>query len=204
MKTRIIIIAKAPLPGLAKTRLIPALGEQAAADLAARMLQYCVAQALSAKLGVVELCVSPSLEHAIWQELNLPAGLHWSLQSEGDLGARLRAALARVDFEREQVLLIGSDCPELNVEHLTQAASALQQHELVMLPVSDGGYALLGMRCYHPSVFEGIRWSSDKVAEQTRCAVQRLGATLFELETLHDIDIPKDLVNLPSWITIDK
>jgi len=86
---RIVIFAKAAQPGFAKTRLIPALGEKGAADLAQRMLTHTLSEALAAKIGPVELCVTPSSTDAIWQTLVIPDEVQYSDQGEGDLGERL-------------------------------------------------------------------------------------------------------------------
>ncbi|MDD2875278.1 MAG: glycosyltransferase, partial [Azoarcus sp.] len=87
--TRIIIFAKAPVAGYAKTRLIPALGAEGASRLARRMLAHTVGNALRANLGPVELCAAPSTVDPAWRELALPPELQWSEQGEGDLGARM-------------------------------------------------------------------------------------------------------------------
>jgi len=84
MSVRIVLFAKAPLPGLAKTRLIPALGALGAAELARRMLKHAVTQALAAEVGPVELCVTPFHQESTWQSLGIPAAVTWSDQGEGD------------------------------------------------------------------------------------------------------------------------
>ena len=85
---RIIVFAKAPRPGLAKTRLIPALGAAGAAALAARMLAHTLDQALASGVGEVELCAAPAPGDAMWQGVELPEGLVLTAQGEGDLGER--------------------------------------------------------------------------------------------------------------------
>jgi len=194
---RIVIFAKAPQPGFAKTRLIPALGIQGAADLARRMLAQTVRKALAAGLGPVELCVTPSATDPLWQTLAVPDAVHWSDQGGGDLGQRMARATQRVLDGGEPVLLIGTDCPELGAAHLQRAARALQRSDAALLPTFDGGYALLGLKRFHPSLFAGIAWSSACVAAETLDRFGQQGWTVHSQPMLHDIDEPADLQWLP-------
>ncbi len=199
MKTRIVIFAKAPQAGLAKTRLIPALGSMGSARLAEQLLQQTIADALAAKLGLVELCVAPSLKNSAWCEVRLPIELHLSDQGEGDLGERLaRAAQRCIENDGDAVILVGTDCPELTAQRLQAAAMALENHDAVIHPTADGGYALLGLRRFHPRIFQGIAWSTDSVAYTTLCRCGELGWSVHVADLLHDIDQPEDLVHLPE------
>ncbi len=200
---RIVIFAKAPLPGLAKTRLSPALGTAGAADLARKLLCHCVDEALKADIGPVELCVSPTEQHPVWRELDIPSTVFWSEQGEGDLGERLARVTQRLTSNDEAVLLIGSDCPGLTAAKLQAAAAALNQHDACLHPVSDGGYALLGLCRDLPSLFMDMPWSTSAVAELTRRRILEEGWTLKVLESLHDIDEPQDLQYLPqNWVPV--
>ena len=192
MRARVVIFAKAPVPGLAKTRLIPALGADGAAQLAARMLERTVADAGAAGLGVPELCATPEPNAPEWRG-RAPAGVRSTTQGEGNLGERLARAAGRVIEEGEGVLLIGTDCPELDAERLRAAARKLETHDAVIYPASDGGYVLLGLRRFDPSLFSGIAWSTSTVAADTAARVAALGWTLFTGDTLSDIDEPADL-----------
>ena len=205
--TRIVVIAKAPQPGRVKTRLIPALGAGGAAALAARMLACTLVAAFEAAgaadtadpaLGVVELCASPAPGDPAWQGVVVPAGLRWSAQGEGDLGARMAGAARRVLAGGERVLLIGTDCPALDAACLRTAAEALDEVEAVIVPSFDGGYVLLGLRRFDPSLFEGIAWSTSTVAAATRVRLDALAWSYQVLPALQDIDVPADLVHLPS------
>jgi len=205
--TRIVVIAKAPQPGRVKTRLIPALGAEGAAALAARMLACTLVAAFEAAgaadtadpaLGVVELCASPAPGDPAWQGVVVPAGLRWSAQGEGDLGARMAGAARRVLAGGERVLLIGTDCPALDAACLRTAAEALDEVEAVIVPSFDGGYVLLGLRRFDPSLFEGIAWSTSTVAAATRVRLDALAWSYRVLPALQDIDVPADLVHLPS------
>ncbi|CAM3840371.1 2-phospho-L-lactate guanylyltransferase [Vibrio aerogenes CECT 7868] len=195
---RIILVAKAPLPGLAKTRLAPALGKDGAAKLALKLLQHSVNEAVAADTGPVELYVSPSVADPVWDGLNVPGCVQWSQQPDGDLGERLAAVAQRVTGQQEAVLLMGTDCPGLTASVLRDAALALTDDDACLVPVSDGGYALLGLKQYLPSVFTDMPWSTSQVAELTIQRILAAGRSLKILPELHDIDEPADLQWLPS------
>lgn len=195
--TRIIIFAKVPLPGFVKTRLIPALGAQGAADLALRMLDSTLMAACDADIGTVELCVSPAIEDSCWHDISLPSRVLTSSQGVGDLGQKLARAAQRALQNNEALLLIGTDCVEMSPALLQAAATCLADHDALIHPTTDGGYAVLGLRQYDPSLFSDIPWSSNSVASQTIQRIQHLGWHLFCGATLHDIDVPADLAHLP-------
>lgn len=191
-QARIVIFAKAPVPGRVKTRLIPTLGAEGAATLAADMLQRTAEEALASDAGAVELCADPPPDHADWTG-RIPPGLIQIAQGEGDLGARLARAAQRVIESGEKVLLIGTDCPSLDRRRLAVAAAALERYEAVIHPTLDGGYALLGLSQFDPSLFIGIEWSTDSVASDTIARIEAIGWPLHVAETLRDIDEPADL-----------
>jgi uncharacterized protein len=193
---RTMILAKAPIPGTVKTRLIPALGAEGAAALAAAMLQRTVAMAIEATLGPVELCVAPCLGLPHWQELALPPQLAWSEQGEGDLGARMARAARRSLQGGEPVLLIGTDCPGLEAIQLRTAAAQLRHHEAALLPTQDGGYALLGLRRFDLAPFEAMPWSTAQVFIETCRRLSAIGWSWQGQAPLADIDVPEDLVHL--------
>ena len=191
--TRIVIFAKAPVPGQAKTRLAPALGEGGAARLAHRMLLDTWRQARSVQVADAELCLAPDPSDNDWQGL-LPLGAGpVSGQGEGDLGQRLTRAAERVIAGGERIILIGTDCPGLTTRRLTDACRELEDHEAVIHPTFDGGYALLGLSRFDPSIFSGIEWSTSSVAGVTMGRIRALGWSLHLGETLRDIDEPADL-----------
>lgn len=199
--TKIIIFAKAPLPGFAKTRLIPALGVEGAARLARKMLFNTLREAIAAEIGAVELCVTPEINQAAWREIEFPAGIEISDQGDGDLGARLARAAKRGLAQDESVLLIGTDCVELNAPILRSAAVVLKHKDVVIHPAADGGYALLGLARFHPLLFEDMAWSTDRVASETIGRIGQLGWSLEVGTTLHDIDEPDDLKCIPTdWL----
>ena len=191
---RIIVFAKAPVAGLAKTRLIPALGEQGAARLAASMLAHAVDQALASGVGPVELCVTPEPQDAKWSgRLPRSASLNLSDQGAGDLGERMARAARRALDEGQPVLLMGTDCPDLTAERIRSAATCLLTSDTVLVPAFDGGYVLLGLNRFDDYLFSDIAWSTPSVAQATRSRIEGLGWSLTTPPALHDIDEPDDL-----------
>ncbi|MDP2440107.1 TIGR04282 family arsenosugar biosynthesis glycosyltransferase [Rhodoferax sp.] len=195
---RIVVFVKAPLAGFAKTRLIPALGQQGAADLAQRLLEHTLDEALKSQVGPVELCVTPSASDPVWQTMPLPEAVRLTDQGEGDLGARMARATERVIDAGESILLIGTDCPQLDADQLRRAALALQHAQATLVPAFDGGYVLLGLTRFDSSVFSGITWSTESVMNETMARLNRLGWRVKTIPTLHDIDEPSDLKYLPK------
>jgi uncharacterized protein len=192
----IAILAKAPLPGLAKTRLVPVLGADGAANLQARFIAHTVATAQSAALGPVTLWVAPDPHHPVFQAFAAPPGVALAVQPEGDLGARMMAA---VEAARGPAIVVGTDCPALTPEHLRAAAQALVDGiDVVVIPADDGGYGLIGMERPQPALFEGMIWSTSSVMAETRCRLSRLGLSWREPARLWDVDVPADLDRLES------
>lgn len=195
--TQIIIFAKYPEAGRAKTRLQPALGKAGSAQMARKLLLHTVTQAVATGFEVM-LCVSPDPDDSCWQELPLPTSLKWSAQVAGDLGERMTAATTAALANGEQVLLIGTDCPDLTTDMLHEAAQRLAEHNAVVIPAFDGGYVLLGLRQLDASIFQDIVWSTATVAQLTVQKIKALGWSLAMLKPLHDIDEPEDLQYLPE------
>ncbi len=193
-------MAKAPIAGFAKTRLIPALGAAAAANVAQRLLAHTIAHVTEANLGTARLCVTPEPENRAWDTLRATPNIEWETQSEGDLGQRLAMASKRALAAGESVILMGTDCPALTSEVIGQAAQSLARFNAVIIPATDGGYTLLGINEFHPSLFEGISWSTNKVCAETLQRISFLHWRVDVLAPLQDIDEPDDLQWLPeAW-----
>ncbi|TXH74004.1 TIGR04282 family arsenosugar biosynthesis glycosyltransferase [Thiobacillus sp.] len=198
--TRIIVFAKAPQPGRVKTRLIPALGEAGASRLAEWMLHHALETAWATDIGPVELCIDSTTGSADWHGSQLPPGVETSAQGEGDLGARMARAARRSLDSRQRVLLIGTDCPQLDAQTLRDAALLLDTHHAVMHPAHDGGYVLLGLSIFHSSLFADMPWGTSQVAALTRERFAALGWRTAIGRPLADIDEPANLVHLPpGW-----
>ncbi|MBC7993699.1 MAG: TIGR04282 family arsenosugar biosynthesis glycosyltransferase [Rhizobacter sp.] len=199
MKPHVIVMAKAPVAGFAKTRLIPALGAEGAAALAATLLDVAIAQA--ARYGSVDLCCAPDTHHPAFQRLAGRHGIVLSEQGEGDLGARMSRAFERHLAQHGAALMIGSDAPAIDAPMLQRAAQALSDADAVFIPALDGGYALIGLRRPAPTLFTNMVWSTDRVMAQTRERLHAAGLRYIELPPVADIDEPADLQHLPpGWL----
>jgi rSAM/selenodomain-associated transferase 1 len=189
----IAILAKAPLPGLAKTRLAPALGANGAAALQARMIERAVETARLADVGPVTLWAAPDQDHPAFQTLAALFGVTLARQPDGDLGVRMLAALTAA---RGAAIVIGTDCPALQPAHLRAAAEALAGVDSVVVPVEDGGYALIGMREPQPGLFADMPWSTAGVMAETRRRLTHLSLSWREPARLWDVDLPEDVERL--------
>lgn len=196
MSERLILFTRYPEPGKAKTRLIPALGAEAAAEIHRQMTEHTLAQ-------VKPLQRSRPLTVEIWfaggdrtrMQNWLGSDITYQLQPEGDLGDRMAQAFQRAfDGGMKTAIIIGTDCPELTDALLTEAFQALQQTDVVLGPAADGGYYLIGLRRLVPKLFKTIAWSTDRVFQQTVDIANNLNLSLTTLPTLTDVDRPDDLL----------
>lgn len=197
----VAVLAKAPVAGLAKTRLAPALGLAGAARAQRRFTLDTLHCARAAALGPVALWCAPDAQHRFFRAVRSQVDT-CAAQPAGGLGARMGQAF-QSHFTRQPglpLLLVGTDCPALAPGHLQQAARALQVHDVVLIPAEDGGYVLIGMRRWVPQALQGITWSTDQVLLQTRQQLQACGASWTELGALWDVDEPADWERLQRWL----
>jgi rSAM/selenodomain-associated transferase 1 len=201
----LIVFTRYPEPGRAKTRLIPALGAEGAADLARRLTAHTLAQAAT-------LVRQRPMDVEVWfdggdaRSLASCYGpaLAYRQQTGADLGERMLQAFERTlaNDACARALLIGTDCPLLTADLLRFAFDALSRCDLVLGPVRDGGYCLIGLRRAIPELFRGIAWGTPAVRDQTVAIAARLGLAIAELPMLDDIDRPEDLDRLPPHLAV--
>ena len=193
----VAILAKAPLAGFAKTRLIPHLGAEGAAGLQRWLLQRTVRTALSADIGPVTLWCAPDTAHPDFALCRTFGPLALRRQPDGDLGERMMAAIAETTMPAG-TLVIGTDCPALTPALLRQAANALAGHDAVVVPAEDGGYVLIGMQQAAPRVFNAVDWSTGRVMAQTRARLAEMDWRWQEFAPLWDVDRGEDLERLDA------
>lgn len=195
---RIMIFAKAPVPGRVKTRLIPALGASGAAHLQRQLIERTLRVAAAAGLGAPELWCAPDADHPFFAACAKRYGIGLRAQGEGDLGARMARALEFALAAGSPGLLIGCDCPALTSPYLREAAAALSDaNDAVFGPAEDGGYVLVGLARMLPApLFEDIAWGSASVMRETRTRLARGNWRWRELPMLWDLDLPQDLPRL--------
>ncbi|MGA9649818.1 TIGR04282 family arsenosugar biosynthesis glycosyltransferase [Pedobacter sp.] len=198
MNNVIVVFLKNLTLGKVKTRLAATTGDQKALEVYGQLVEHTLNQVIAPAQDTV-LYFSDSLNEdlpVIEKEFSL------RLQKGSDLGERMSNALQEVfELSAQKVLIIGTDCPGLDSSIIEKAFHALDTHQVVVGPATDGGYYLLGMKNFHQCLFEDIPWSTSKVLELTlqKCASHKLSYKL--LIELSDIDDENDL---DSWNALQK
>jgi rSAM/selenodomain-associated transferase 1 len=191
----IFLFLRYPEPGRAKTRLIPELGPEKAAEVYRKMAEQVA--------DIVREFHRPGLEKIAYfdppdkrAEIRewLGDDFHLVAQPEGDLGRRLEDVFVG-GFRKgaRRIIAIGTDCVEITEEILTEAFEALYQVDAAIGPALDGGYYLMGLNRPCHSVFRGIPWSTDRTLRETLARLRGCGLNVRLLPPLLDIDSPEDL-----------
>lgn len=205
MTRRLVLFAKPPLPGRAKTRLAEEIGPAAAARLAEALLHDTIA--LAESLAEREPAEAPKLVLAYTdrQSWFTPALSHdWRLieQRGDDLGERIENALADLDpAPDDRTLFIGMDSPHMPPERVTEAYEALEDFDAVLGPCDDGGYYLIGMRGVIPDgLLQKVRWSTSDAMADTIAAFEALTLSVDQIAPGYDIDTISDLRRLARQV----
>ncbi|WP_017671442.1 TIGR04282 family arsenosugar biosynthesis glycosyltransferase [Blastomonas sp. AAP53] len=186
----LVLFAKYPLPGYAKTRLIPALGAQGAANVH-RYLARRTVDTLLQSGAPVEVRYAGTDETAFRSWLG--DGATFAKQVEGGLTERL------IDAGRDHGhVFLGADTPDLQVAHVREAIAALETHDIVIGPAEDGGYYLIGMHQARPELLHNMPWSTAEVTPETLRRCKDLGLSVALLPVLADCDRPEDLQRWPE------
>ncbi len=197
LEGRILIFAKAPLFGRVKTRLLSSMDVETVTDLYKKLIIYTLKMVIRADVGPVELWCNPTTDHPFFLHCAKRFKVSLRSQIEGDLGRRMAHAFEETLKHVPYALLIGTDCPSLTETDLKEAKETIiQGYPAVLIPAKDGGYVLIGLRKYDPSLFEGITWGSSSVLEETRKRLRGLGWHWRELEERWDVDRPEDVERL--------
>ena len=184
----LIIFVKNPELGHVKTRIAKTAGNKRALQIYIELMKHT---------RKIATAIDTSRLLFYSQEINRADD--WSnddfqkhLQVETDLGGRMSAAFAEGFKTHEKVVIIGSDCASLTPAIVQEAFEALDKNDFVVGPTFDGGYYLLGMRRFQPSVFENVEWSTESVFPTTIERINVLGASYHLTERLSDIDFEED------------
>jgi len=197
--SKLIIFAKAPIAGTVKTRLQPQYSAQNAARLQEYFILKTVEMASNLKKVDIELRCAPDDSHLVFQRCHHDYQIETKSQHGVDLGERMKNALAEALTEHSQAVVIGTDCPDITPAYLNEAFLKLENGvDAVIGPALDGGYVLLGLRSFSPSLFENIDWGTEKVFSATKNNLRLLNWGWNELNTLRDIDTPEDLAHFPD------
>ncbi|MCA9009385.1 MAG: TIGR04283 family arsenosugar biosynthesis glycosyltransferase [Planctomycetaceae bacterium] len=196
VERRVIVMARCPEAGKAKTRLIPALGPDGAARLHASLVRHTlsIVRQFAAESGG-EIDVRFAGGNADDMRRLFGSDLRYTVQRGESLGDRMSLAAGEAFSDGcRQIVLIGTDCPQLRVHHLQQAFSSLSESEIAIGPALDGGYYLLGMREHLPELFDNMHWGCESVLQETLQRVKRMSKSKELLPPLSDVDFPEDLV----------
>jgi rSAM/selenodomain-associated transferase 1 len=192
----VVIMAKAPFPNEAKTRLTPPLEPEMASHLYHSFLLDKIEQVKRIEGVYPFIAYTPETAEAFFQEIR-PSGFSLIAQSGVDLGERL-ANTSESLFEQgfEKLVMLDSDTPNLPPEYIREGLKRLDKADVVLGPCEDGGYYLIGMRASQPQLFKGIPWSTSRVMDLTVENANSLGLVVSLLDRWYDIDTIEDLWRL--------
>lgn len=189
----IALLCRAPIPGFAKTRLIPHLGEMQTARLQEELILQAVCTALEAAIGPVELWCDPDESHPFFGRIMKKYPVRLTAQPRGDRGTRLHTCAAGALTVADGVILMGVDCPIMQEHYLQEAAAALTRGcNIALGPGEDGTFVLLGLKHASDKLFEGIPWGTSLVLAQTQSCIAQLGWRCHTLATLWNVNTPED------------
>lgn len=196
MNRHIIVFVKNPELGKVKTRIAATAGDEQALAIYRKLLE--ITQRTMDNLPCqVHIYYSSFIDnHDLFKGSNTTK----SLQAVGDLGEKMSLAFQDIynQMPSAKVVIMGSDCPDITPDIISQAFDSLENHHLVIGPTFDGGYYCLGMDAYYPEVFKHILWSSSSVFSKTIQIAEKQNLSYHKLPTLHDIDHEEDWIAYQS------
>lgn len=200
----IIVMAKVPRAGFVKTRLLPFLSGEQAAEFAVCFLQDTISNVKNTAENII-VAFTPAGERELLKAI-LPEDLILTEQKGNDLGERLESVIEyAVSRKFSPIIIIGADSPTLPGDFIQKAIESFRNKTDVALGATcDGGFYLIGMRGNHFGLFENVTWSSSLVFGQTKANIERLELNLFRLPDWYDIDTPDDLIFLRGKMLDDK
>jgi len=204
----LVLMAKAPVEGTVKTRLIGTFSAAEVTELYVNFLRDTFrlmeeVQAEREDLALV-LCYTPEGAEEAFEEVEREGCLMMA-QRGADLGERIVNCLADL-FGRGygRIVVIGADAPALPADYILDALEELTDEETVAVgPTLDGGYYLIGLSRPAPELFTGVAWSTGGVLEETRARIAAAGMKMVELAEFIDVDTPEDLAILEEVLAED-
>lgn len=182
----LIIFAKNPELGKVKTRLAKTVGDDAALGIYNKLVGHTQDQIALTDVDSIVYYTAFIDEKDNW------INARKKLQCDGDLGNKMAFAISYELEKYDKVCIIGTDCAELNALHIKEAFKKLVDTDIVIGPANDGGYYLIGMKTFEPSLFERIDWSTEKVLVQTIENIKMLNKSYDLLPELIDVDTVED------------
>jgi rSAM/selenodomain-associated transferase 1 len=197
----VAVFARAPVPGQAKTRLVPLLGAEGAAQFQAA-LAHDVIRKVAWLRGVWRYLFFAGCTPLEWTDCHggtaRLTGYALVPQRGADLGKRLEGAYRRLLGHHPGAVVIGTDSPALSAARLRQALCELRWCDAVLGPCPDGGYYLLGLRRLEKGLFRRIRWGTSFAFRDTLHNLVAGGLSCSVLEPLPDVDRPADFRELAN------
>lgn len=190
MRITAALMLKAPRPGWVKTRLAATVGDEKAAAVYRQLAEGQIAEVPPEwRVAVYYAPAGAEEEMRVWLGSKLPKEARFVAQTEGDLGARMRAAVVReLEAGAEGVVLLGGDCAELGREDLRAAGRMLGEADVVIGPAEDGGYVFLAVKRDWGRLFEEMPWSTPQVLEMTLRRAGELGLRVVRTRSYRDVD----------------
>ena len=188
----LICFCKHPDAGMVKSRLAKDLGNVHAAKIYNILLGDTLNNTCQANIKSFLYCY-PNIRHPILEQYSENYKFELREQADGDLGMKMYQAIKTHLTTNKNIVLIGSDCIELDSDYIQQAFDQLENgNNIVLGPTEDGGYSLIGANKIDKTIFEGIEWSSDQVLKQTLLKITNLGWKYSRLPTVRDLDTLED------------
>ena len=198
MDNLLIVFAKAPIPGLAKTRLFPHLSFEEAAELQRAFLADMADKALSSPHFSSCLAYTPPGTLGVFKEIYGERFLYHE-QGAGDLGERMSRSFDHgFNAGAKRVAVVGTDVPTMPACYLCAAFRLLDGADIVLGPASDGGYYLVALKEPAPEIFGRMDWSGPDVLGVTADRALALGLKADYLPKLDDVDTFEDLKGLTN------
>lgn len=189
-KNALIIMTKNPELGKCKTRLAKTLGDNKALEIYIQLIDYTAKIAKESKADKFIYSTDILIDKKRWECPNT----FFSIQSKGDLGERMNTAIQNIKNQGyEKVIVLGSDCAEINAKDIDKAFDKLNTNDYVLGPALDGGYYLIGMNEVSPTLFQNMKWSTENVLSDTVARINAKNCTHSLLEAKSDIDFEEDL-----------
>jgi len=197
----VIVFAKYPHPGKVKTRLGRTLSPEFAAEFYKLVAEHTFDVCLSLPVNEYDLHLfyTGSSDEGLLRSW-VTGRFHFRLQAGEDLGEKMKDAFrALFNNSYKKVIIIGTDCPEIDADLVVKSFEKLAQNNIVVGPSPDGGYYLLGMDKFYPFLFDEIQWSSGQVFSETIVKARRENLSWSVLPELIDIDTKEDL---SKWLKV--
>lgn len=188
MKNLLIVFTKNIELGKVKTRLAASIGDTEALKIYKQLVNITERETLKVGNTDIHIYYTNHIDEKHWQ------GQSKFIQVAGDLGNKMGQAFKHgFELGYERIVGIGSDLPDINCQIIEEAFTTLESNNSVFGPAEDGGYYLLGMQRFYPSIFDNKPWSTENLLKMTLDALENANCSTSLLKELNDVDTLEDL-----------